>query len=114
MKYKNKIFINSLYGRFGMKEINEEIVIIKKRELDNFILKDNIKEIIDFGKQLLLKIENTPALAEKTDDNIIQITKISIAAAVTAYARIHMSQFKNNPSFPNLYYTRLSDLPPLA
>jgi hypothetical protein len=29
---------------------------------------------------------------------------ISIASAITAYARIHMSQFKNNPDF-NLYYT---------
>jgi hypothetical protein len=29
---------------------------------------------------------------------------IGIAAAITAYARIHMSQFKNNPNF-NLYYS---------
>jgi hypothetical protein len=29
---------------------------------------------------------------------------IAIASAITAYARIHMSQFKNNPNF-NLYYT---------
>jgi len=30
---------------------------------------------------------------------------IAIASAVTAYARIHMSQFKNSPLLPNLYYT---------
>ncbi len=30
---------------------------------------------------------------------------IAIASAITAYARIHMSQFKNNPSFANLYYS---------
>jgi hypothetical protein len=29
---------------------------------------------------------------------------IAIASAITAYARIHMSQFKNNPNF-NLYYS---------
>lgn len=29
---------------------------------------------------------------------------ISIASAITAYARIHMSQFKNNPNF-NLFYS---------
>jgi DNA polymerase elongation subunit (family B) len=29
---------------------------------------------------------------------------VAIAAAITAYARIHMSQFKNNPNF-NLYYS---------
>jgi hypothetical protein len=28
-----------------------------------------------------------------------------VASAVTAYARIHMSQFKNNPNLPNLYYS---------
>src|ERR1700721_2170316 len=31
-------------------------------------------------------------------------TSISIASAVTAYARVHMSFFKNNPDF-ELYYT---------
>jgi len=30
---------------------------------------------------------------------------ISVAAAVSSYARIHMSQFKNNKDLPNLYYT---------
>jgi hypothetical protein len=29
---------------------------------------------------------------------------VSIAAAITAYSRIHMSQFKNNPDF-KLYYS---------
>lgn len=33
-----------------------------------------------------------------------QNVSISIAAAITAYARIHMSQFKNNPNF-NLFYS---------
>jgi len=31
-------------------------------------------------------------------------TNIAIASAITGYARIHMSQFKNNPKF-NLFYT---------
>jgi hypothetical protein len=35
---------------------------------------------------------------------------IAIAASVTAYARIHMSQFKNNPTLPNLYYTDTDSL----
>ena len=29
---------------------------------------------------------------------------MAIASAITAYARVHMSQFKNNPDF-NLYYS---------
>jgi hypothetical protein len=35
---------------------------------------------------------------------------IAIASAVTAYARIHMSQFKNNPNLPNLYYSDTDSL----
>lgn len=35
---------------------------------------------------------------------------IAIASAVTAYARIHMSQFKNNQNLPNLYYTDTDSL----
>jgi len=34
-----------------------------------------------------------------------QNINISTAAAVTAYARILMSLFKNNPLLPNLYYS---------
>jgi hypothetical protein len=32
-----------------MKEINEDIFIIKKGESDNFILRDSVTEIIDLG-----------------------------------------------------------------
>jgi hypothetical protein len=31
-------------------------------------------------------------------------TNIAVASAITAYARIHMTQFKNNPDY-NLYYS---------
>jgi len=37
-------------------------------------------------------------------DNASETHNIAIASAITAYARIHMSQFKNNPDY-NLYYT---------
>jgi hypothetical protein len=43
---------------------------------------------------------NTMLDGNKESHNV----SISIAAAITAYARIHMSQFKNNPKI-NLYYT---------
>ena len=38
-------------------------------------------------------------------DNASETHNIAIASAITAYARIHMSQFKNNSNLPNLYYT---------
>jgi len=37
-------------------------------------------------------------------DNASETHNIAIASAITAYARIHMSQFKNNSDY-NLYYT---------
>lgn len=38
------------------------------------------------------------------DENSSHNINVAIAAAITAYSRIHMSQFKNNPDI-NLYYT---------
>jgi len=38
------------------------------------------------------------------EDELIHNVSIGIAAAITAYSRIHMSQFKNNPDF-NFYYS---------
>jgi hypothetical protein len=93
-----------------MKEINEDIFIIKKGELDNFILRDNVKEIIDFGKQLLLKVD-VENVEDKIDDKgNIQNINISIASAVTAYARIYMSKFKNQENLSNLYYSDTDSL----
>jgi hypothetical protein len=38
------------------------------------------------------------------DDNATHNVSISVAASITAYSRIFMSYFKNNPNI-NLYYT---------
>jgi hypothetical protein len=38
------------------------------------------------------------------DDKSTHNVSIGIVAAITAYSRIHMSKFKNNPLI-NLYYT---------
>jgi DNA polymerase elongation subunit (family B) len=42
--------------------------------------------------------------------NEIHNVNIAIASAVTAYARIHMSQFKNNNTLPRLFYTDTDSL----
>lgn len=70
---------------------------------------DNKIEIVDtieLGDNLLVKyISNN-----KTQQNMLygnletHNTNIAIASAITAYARVHMSQFKNNPDY-NLYYS---------
>src|ERR1700679_3545451 len=82
-----KILMNSLYGRFGMDDNFNEINIFKKDYYPDFENKylDNI-------------IKNTE---KETNDSA---TCVAIAAGITAYSRIHMTLFKNNPKIV-LYYT---------
>jgi hypothetical protein len=62
---------------------------------------DNILKTEDLGDYKLV----TYKINEETiEDDRTHNISIGIAAAITAYARIHMSQFKFNPEI-NLYYT---------
>ena len=110
MNYIAKILLNSLYGRFGMEETFTYSEIIDYNNYPNFEKKniDNIINVVDLDKNYLVNLRNIKAEQSNTDlDNNIEIPNINvaIAAAVTAYARIHMSQFKNNNLLPNLYYS---------
>lgn len=91
-----KILLNSLYGRFGMSEILINYEIISKEDF-NKISEDLIVDFIELDDFVLVGIE-----IEESDDS--PNISIGIAAAITAYARIHMSQFKNNPNI-RLFYT---------
>jgi hypothetical protein len=65
-----------------------------------------VEDFIELGDKILVKFRSkdkdkrTELYGNLETHNV----SISIAAAITAYARIHMSQFKNNPDFI-LYYT---------
>jgi hypothetical protein len=91
-----KILLNSLYGRFGMSEINIKYEIVSKEEFELINL-DEILDIVEFDDKFLIGLKS-----ESIEDN--SNISIGVAAAITAYARIHMSQFKNNPNL-KLYYT---------
>jgi len=62
--------------------------------------------VIDLGENYLVQVKNPQVeLNTRLDSgNITHNINIGIAAAVTAYARTHMSQFKNNSNY-NLYYS---------
>jgi hypothetical protein len=96
-----KILLNSLYGRFGMDDNFAKITIIDKDFYPDFENKylDNIVDKIDLGDYLLIFY-----LSPSEEDSEIHNVSIAIAAAITAYYRIHMTQFKNNPNI-NLYYS---------
>jgi DNA polymerase elongation subunit (family B) len=105
LNYIAKILLNSLYGRFGMDDNFNSIEIIHKDFINDFENKflDLITDKVKLGEYFMVfydKVEDQ--IIE--DDNTIHNVSIAIAAAITAYARIHMSQFKNNPLI-NLYYS---------
>jgi hypothetical protein len=80
-----------------------EVNIIHKDYYHDFENKnfDNILETQDLGDYKLV-IYNTNE--ELNNEEVNHNVSIAVASAITAYARIHMSQFKNNPLI-NLYYT---------
>lgn len=101
-----KLLMNSLYGRFGMSDNLNNHVIVNNNELNNLFEHLNSKnahftEIIDFnnGKTLLtIKFDD---INQSTLSN--RDISIPIAAAVTSYSRIFMSQYLSNPDLKILY-----------
>jgi len=118
MNYIAKIIMNSLYGRFGMDDNFINTTIIPKEDYNNFekLNPNNILDVQLLGDNYLVncrddKVELNTLLDngfEKHNINIsiasATLALVRLRAKVTAYARIHMSQFKNNPEY-NLYYS---------
>jgi hypothetical protein len=105
MNYIAKIILNSLYGRFGMNDSFIHSEIVNNQDYNNFevaIGAKNIIESTELGDNLLVQWRK-PDEDQGLDLDTHNVN-VAISAAITAYARIHMSQFKNNPLF-NLYYT---------
>lgn len=104
-----KLLLNSLYGRFGMKDNFPDITIFNSFKSFKKFYDTHNEDIIDFTG-LGTKIIVTHRSENKDNHNMLynnietHNVNIAIAAAITAYARIHMSQFKNNPNF-TLYYS---------
>jgi hypothetical protein len=112
MNFTAKLLLNSLYGRFGMKDQFDKLDIVNQDELKEIesgnLDVSNIVEIpYPKGEKYIISYSdtNTEFLTRMDGNKETHNINIAIASAVTAYARIHMSQFKNNPLLPNLYYT---------
>lgn len=95
MHFLSKLFLNSLYGRFGLTPNLPLNVILSNEELD-ILFKDNpnvnIKNIVDLDEgKTLLQIKNT--LENSSGD-----VNIAIASYITANARIYMSKFLADPA----------------
>lgn len=106
-----KLLMNSLYGRFGMKTNLNVHQIIHNEDLQGFYDSKQIPvENIFFNIKLGLNntfISYKPSLRRQNYNycyNYVPNINISIALSVTSYARIYMSQFKNNPELTGLLY----------
>ena len=110
MNFIAKLLMNSLYGRFGLDENHSEVKILNRDEFEKVLLnrektKDEIIDVKEFSNEnffVELKKDNT----EDKINSVYKIhnSSIPIAAAITAEARIIMSQFKNNPLI-DIFYT---------
>lgn len=104
-----KLLLNSLYGRFGMTNEFDSNLVIDDMLIDQYAEDYTISDIISFsnGKSLITFTDEANfELSQLGGLNNYQNTNISIgiAAAIAAYARIHMSQFKNKTDY-TLYYS---------
>lgn len=99
-----KLLLNTLYGRFGMNPHCENHLIINSKDSLEFINNNIITNVVDLknGRELISFFEeNEWSEAEKKKSLNISVV---ISSAVTASARIHMSQFKTMKDI-TLYYT---------
>ena len=107
MNYIAKILLNSFYGRFGMDDNFTEISILDSKLYSNFEKKhadlQRISDIIELDDKILVQAHryNMEILLDNGSET--QNINIAIASAITGYARIYMSQFKNNPNFKLFY-----------
>ena len=109
MNYIAKLFMNSLYGRFGMDDNFNEIRIVDQKEMEK--LTDdkniNIKDIINLGEDYVIQIlknEEQELITYINNLNENHNINIAIASFVTSYARIVMSKLLNNSNII-VYYT---------
>jgi len=113
-KHIAKYLLNNLYGYFGRKQINIITQNVKNDNLKPILLTRVVKSIInindDYSTVLSYSNINYKLLSQlnnELNNNIENFhtpikSNVAIAAAVTAYARIHMIPFKIDP---NTLYT---------
>jgi hypothetical protein len=81
----------------------DSINVIPKEFYPDFENKfiDQITDKIDLDYHIIVFYRSSDGLIEDKGEHNVSV---SVAAAISAYSRIHMSQFKNNPNI-NLYYS---------
>nr|CAI9430479.1 DNA polymerase [Fomitopsis pinicola] len=102
MNYISKLLMNSLYGRFAMKNIKNKFLFLFFNKSEFLKLIENsdveIENYIDLNDSLFVNYVDNSELDKESKSSI------SIASAVTAYARSYMYNIiKDN--IQNIYYS---------
>ena len=100
-----------MYGVFGRKQEMIETININPIDLPIYAAKYEIKSVLEVSDKIWTTLINSHVKVDGpvTDMYIpskkqaIVKSNVAIASAVTAYARIYMSQFKNKDDFESLY-----------
>jgi hypothetical protein len=108
---------NQLYGYFGRDRDLIQTRFVNKEQLVNIIKTSIAKAIVEVNDDLFIVLiknnvnyklikELNCTLDQFHVDNLQQSVKsnVAISAAITAYARMTMMDYKNNPDF-NIYYS---------
>lgn len=113
LKNLAKLLLNSLIGRYGMEPIQDITKIVHKSKIQNILLTREILQEVDITRDNTLLVYRPGPNKDIVDEFELDVQKdltedhhdkptyvknvsIPVAAAVTAYARIHMSQIKLN------------------
>ena len=119
-RWMAKMHLNSLYGIFGRSCEMNESSIIRKDDIQKVFLTFCVKSMIEITKDYYLITYKTNVNPEIVKDLKVEFKNLSlddgfeskkvfnnvaIASAVTAYARMHMMQFKVGEIGDSLCYT---------
>lgn len=101
-----KLFINSLYGRFGLKRRDEVTRIIPREQENYYSTRFEVYDRVELGQYLLLVYSPKPQLAYYKENKIFRSyledvrkykqhfryseTNVAVAAAITALGRIRL------------------------
>lgn len=108
MYFISKLLMNSLYGRFGMDYKLEQHQFMDNAKLTEILQREEVEVSLPYNMDSDV---NLVSYLDKSKYEGLEIdikhefnVSIGIASAISAYARVHMSQFKNNPKY-TLFYT---------
>jgi DNA polymerase type B, organellar and viral len=114
-----KLMLNSLYGKFGMKDIQNTLKIVSKEEANKIIKQYNYsifselrngKIIIKYSTRISPELrnlfkdrENINGLNESLYKERGVPSAVQIASAIAGYTKLIMHKYKNIPDNPCIY-----------